>query len=77
MADFLPFPDTFSSLVILVSGVVVYNVLLVFYRLYYSRIASFPGSKLTAASAWYEIYYDVFKGGEFSSQIQKWHEKYG
>ena len=55
----------------------VYIISLTIYRLYLSPITHFPGSKLTAISGWYETYYDVFKGGQFTFQIEKWHEQYG
>lgn len=50
---------------------------LVIYRLYFSPIAHFPGPKLTAATGWYETYLDVWKGGQFTFQIEKWHQQYG
>ena len=56
---------------------ILYVLALIFYRLYLSPIAHFPGSKLTAASGWYETYLDVFKGGQFTFQIEKWHKQYG
>lgn len=55
----------------------VYGIGLVIYRLYFSPIAHVPGSKLTAATGWYETYLDVFKGGQFTFQIEKWHQQYG
>ncbi|KAL3424016.1 cytochrome P450 [Phlyctema vagabunda] len=54
-----------------------YNIALIIYRLYLSPIAKFPGSKLTAATGWYETYLDVYMGGQFTFQIEKWHERYG
>lgn len=54
-----------------------YEVLAVLYRLFLSPIAKFPGSKLTAATSWVETYYDVFKGGQFTHQIEIWHRQYG
>ena len=56
---------------------IAYLFALAFYRLYLSPIAHFPGSKITAISGWYEIYWDVVKSGQFTFQIQRWHEKYG
>ena len=56
---------------------VAYIFVLAFYRLYLSPIAHFPGSKIAAISGWYETYLDVFKGGQFTFQIQKWHEAFG
>ena len=54
-----------------------YFLFLVIYRLYFSPIAGFPGSKLTAVTGWYETYLDVVKGGQFTYQIEQWHMKYG
>ena len=56
---------------------VAYLFILAFYRLYLSPIAHFPGSKIAAVSGWYETYLDVFKGGQFTFQIQRWHEEFG
>ena len=56
---------------------VVYLLTLAIYRLYLSPIAHFPGSKIAAVSGWYETYLDVVKGGQFTFQIQKWHDEYG
>jgi len=54
-----------------------YLVGLVFYRLYLSPLSKFPGPNLAAASKWYEFYYDVVLGGQFTFQIQRMHRKYG
>ena len=54
-----------------------YFITLVVYRIYYSPLARFPGSKLAAATGWVEAYYDIVKGGQLTFQIQKWHERYG
>ncbi|KAI0866422.1 putative cytochrome P450 [Xylaria cubensis] len=54
-----------------------YLIGLVYYRLYLSPLAKFPGPKLAAISKWYEFYYDVVKRGQFTFQIQKLHKKYG
>ena len=56
---------------------IVYLLALAFYRLYLSPIAHFPGSKMAAISGWNETYLDVFKGGQFTFQIQEWHKRYG
>ena len=69
--------EMFDPLSIFTTCVIIYLVLLGLYRLYWSPIASFPGSKLTAVSGWYETYLDVFKGGQFTFQVQKWHQQYG
>jgi hypothetical protein len=57
----------------------VYLGTLTIYRLFFSPIAKFPGSKLTAICGWYETYYQLIKngGGQFTFKIAEWHEKYG
>ena len=58
-------------------GFPLYLLALVIYRLFLSPLARFPGSKLTAASGWYETYLDVYRGGQFTFRIEEWHKRYG
>ncbi|KAL8745471.1 MAG: hypothetical protein Q9190_002381 [Brigantiaea leucoxantha] len=58
-------------------GFPLYLLTLVIYRLFLSPLARFPGSKLTAASGWYETYLDVYRGGQFTFRIEEWHKRYG
>ena len=58
-------------------GFFLYQIGLIIYRLFLSPIANIPGSKLSAATGWYETYYDVYKGGKFIFEIEKWHQQYG
>lgn len=55
----------------------IYGILLVVYRLYFSPIAAFPGPKLAAATEWYEFYYYIVKNGQFGHAVERMHEKYG
>ncbi|KAK1723035.1 hypothetical protein CaCOL14_001983 [Colletotrichum acutatum] len=61
----------------LILGYLVYITGLIIYRLHFSPIANVPGSKLAGATGWYETYLDVFKGGQFTFQIEEWHRQYG
>ncbi|KAK2809424.1 hypothetical protein FQN50_003883 [Emmonsiellopsis sp. PD_5] len=49
----------------------------VFYRLYLSPLAKFPGPKLAAATLWYEFYYDNIRRGQYTFKIIELHKKYG
>lgn len=69
--------ETSSALTLTLLILSGYYVSLVIYRLLLSPIAGVPGSKLSAVTGWYETYFDVFKGGQFIFEIEKWHRKYG
>ncbi|KAL2859546.1 cytochrome P450 [Aspergillus pseudodeflectus] len=56
---------------------VVYLAGLVFYRLYFSPLAKFPGPRIAAVTGYYELYYDVIHKGQYIFQIEKMHDKYG
>lgn len=62
-----------SSILLLIPAV------LVFYRLYLHPLAKFPGTKLAAATGWYETYIDLLRrpSGNFIEEIAAMHEKYG
>ncbi|OJJ83618.1 cytochrome P450 [Aspergillus glaucus CBS 516.65] len=62
---------------IAVLSVSLYSVALVVYRLFFSPIRRFPGPRLAAATFWYEFYYDVVLGGQYTFHIARLHEKYG
>ena len=72
-----PAPKMYLQLFVLVVGFSIYLLGLVVYRLLLSPIAGIPGPKLTAVTGWYETYYDVYKGGQFIFEIERWHQQYG
>jgi hypothetical protein len=50
---------------------------LIFWRLFLSPLAKFPGSRFAAATGWYEFYYDFFHKGKYIFEIERMHEVYG
>lgn len=58
-------------------AVIAYYGTLVFYRLLLDPLARFPGPRLAAISRWYEAYYDVLRGGQYTSKIAELHKIYG
>jgi hypothetical protein len=58
---------------------VLYCVLLVYYRLVLHPLAGFPGRKISAATKWYELFYDIIKGegGQYAWEMERMHEEYG
>lgn len=77
LKDLTSLPKVYLQVGLLVISFSIYLIGLVVYRLFLSPIANIPGSKLSAATGWYETYYDVYKGGKFIFQIEKWHQQYG
>jgi hypothetical protein len=61
----------------LFGAAVAYYVTLVFYRLFLHPLAQFPGPRLAAISRWYEGYFDVILGGQYTSKIAELHKTYG
>jgi hypothetical protein len=62
---------------ILMSCTAFYAFSLVFYRLYLSPLAPFPGPFLAKITHWYEFYYNVIHIGKYYETIRDMHEKYG
>jgi len=54
--------DAVSIAFYLAYAFLLYAIGLVVYRLYFHSLSQFPGRNLTAASKWYEFYFDVLKG---------------
>ena len=66
-----------GAIVSLLAAYTFYALLLVIYRLFLSPLASYPGPKLTAATLWYEFYFDVVQRGRFAWEIKRMHDVYG
>lgn len=60
-----------------VATIIAYYVTLAFYRLYLHPLARFPGPRLAAISTWYEGYYDIYQGGQYTFKIAQLHKQYG
>ncbi|KAJ4422561.1 hypothetical protein N0V82_002789 [Gnomoniopsis sp. IMI 355080] len=58
-------------------AVIIYYATLVLYRLHFHPLARFPGPRLAAISRWYEAYYDLIQGGQYTPKIAELHKKYG
>ncbi|KAK8097674.1 cytochrome P450 [Apiospora kogelbergensis] len=63
--------------VLLVLASLLYFTTLVVWRLYFSPTAGFPGSRLAAATGWYESYYDYWLNGQYMFEVERMHQKYG
>lgn len=81
-----------SALSYLLTGLVLYNIGLTIYRLYFHPLAKsaqrrskdymltvtrFPGPKLAAITGWDEFYRDAIQGGRMIWYIQNLHNEYG
>ncbi|KYK59874.1 hypothetical protein DCS_01008 [Drechmeria coniospora] len=54
-----------------------YAVTVAIRRLWISPIAHIPGPKLAALSQYYEFFYDIILGGQYTFRIIEMHKKYG
>ncbi|OJD40589.1 cytochrome p450 [Diplodia corticola] len=70
-----------SSITCITAYVVTVSILyfsaLSLYRLTLHPLAKFPGPKLAGLTYWYEIYYDIYRRGDYTRVILKLHETYG
>ncbi|KAF7548101.1 hypothetical protein G7046_g8791 [Stylonectria norvegica] len=69
---------TWQQAVCLFGGIwLIYAVQLVVQRLWFSPLAHIPGPRLAALTQYYEFYYDIVLGGQYTFKIIDMHEKYG
>lgn len=52
-------------------------IVVVIHRLFFHRLAQFPGPRLAAFSSLYKIYFQVVLGGELLSHLRDLHTNYG
>ncbi|KAI1292699.1 cytochrome P450 [Xylaria venustula] len=69
--------NIYTTIATLVVAYIGRYVFIIIYRLYLSPLAPFPGSKLAAATGWYEFYYDYWLNGQYIFEIERMHKKYG
>ncbi|KAL4947493.1 cytochrome P450 [Aspergillus filifer] len=60
----------------LFAAFVIYNALVIIYRLYFSPLAKIPGPKIAAATPWYETFIDLWYNN-FPDVLANMHKKYG
>lgn len=64
-----------TSVIVVYAG---YKVLVALYNISpLHPLSRFPGPKLAAAGYFYEAYYDWIRGGKYTQEIKRMHEKYG
>jgi len=76
-SDIFRTPKMLSFILFGVSLLVGYGLILAVYRLLFHPLVKFPGPKLSAASYWYEFYYEIIQPGTWLWKIEKLHEQYG
>lgn len=68
---------TWVTLYSIFSVLLIYVTYVILYRLFLSPLAKFPGPRLAAVTGFYETYFDIVKGGKFTWEINRLHQKYG
>jgi hypothetical protein len=76
LTDLLPYLSL-SHLYIIISLFLLYLLALGTYRLYLSPLSRIPGPRLAALTWWYEFYYDIVLGGQYTFKIISLHRQYG
>lgn len=69
---------TVTFVCVLISLYICINLALVVYRLSsFHPLAKVPGPRLARATRWYQTYYEIFKGGRMTEELQRLHNIYG
>ncbi|XWW97958.1 hypothetical protein V2A60_005954 [Cordyceps javanica] len=68
---------SWPTIYLIATVVLTYWACLVGHRLFLHPLAGIPGPKFAALTYWYEIYYDVWLGGQYFRKVKQMHEKYG
>jgi hypothetical protein len=70
--------STTSTMMRLAGLWLLYRVALVLYNISpFHPLSRFPGPKLAAMTFFYEFWYEGIRGGKYTWEIQRMHEKYG
>ncbi|KAI9702616.1 MAG: hypothetical protein M1820_006122 [Bogoriella megaspora] len=68
----------YTVLALLIPGLLLaWAAAIVIYRLAFHPLARFPGPKLAAITHLYEVYYDVWLGGQYTFKLRELHQRYG
>lgn len=69
--------EPYMTIASLILAIVTYRVCVVIYRLYFHRLAGFPGPRLAASSTLYRAYYQCWKDGLMLEKETELHKIYG
>ncbi|KAI4158176.1 MAG: hypothetical protein LQ342_007688 [Letrouitia transgressa] len=70
------FVDKFQIALVLSGFLVSWVVVVIIYRLYLHPAAKFAGPRVAALTYFYEFYYDVWQGGQYTWKIRDLHKQY-
>lgn len=77
MLDLYGYSPRLVAIGLIAATIVTYSLSLTAYRLFFHPLARVPGPKLCAITGWYEIFWDVLVGGQFTFKVEEWHKRYG
>ncbi|KIK58359.1 hypothetical protein GYMLUDRAFT_695193 [Collybiopsis luxurians FD-317 M1] len=67
----------FNFYTVVVSVLFSYFAGLALYQLFFHPLHKFPGPALAAVTSWYEVYYNLIKGGELVKELERLHKLHG